>query len=291
MSPPTTGSKALQPDRSSQSGVPPTSERASVKKSVPRVAAGTKPDDLTALSDIESIDKSALYNSRVITFKQISQMTPELLDRVLQKGRAPKKGGQRCAKLIAEAKSMVEEVAAIERVPDTPVHTGPVTAVAFSPDGTRIASASDDMTLKLWEGSGEQKLVRTIKGHRNNLKSVAFNHRGNWVVTGSWDKTVILWATRNGKRLQTFKGHSAPVWSVAFSPAGLKIVSGGEDGIKLWDVSIGALSRSFEGHSDTVTSVAFSRDGKKIVSGSYDCLLYTSPSPRDATLSRMPSSA
>ena len=237
---------------------------------VPVIAAGAEPDDLTALNDIERTAQNALNKSGVKTYRQISQLTPGMLDRLLKKGRAPRKGRKRCAKVIAEAKSLVEKAVAAESLSNTQGHTGPVTAVAFSPDGKQIVSASDDMTLKLWEGSGERKCLRTFNGHENNVKSVAFSPGGNRIVTGSWDETLILWSARNGNKIRTFIGHSTPVWSVAFSPTGQQIVSGGEDGIKLWDAASGRELRSFGGHSDTVTSVAFSPSGREIVSGSFD---------------------
>ena len=81
-------------------------------------------------------------------------------------------------------------------------------------------------------------------------------------------------------------GHSSDVLSVAFSPDGKLALSGSRDTtLKLWEVSTGRELRTFNGHSSSVESVAFSPDGKLALSGSDDktmnCLLYTSPSPRD----------
>ena len=241
---------------------------------VPVIAAVAEPDDLTALSYIERDAQKKLNQSGVKTYQQISQLTPDELIRLFKKSGAPMKGRlskarQRCAKMIAEAKSLVEKSAA-ENLADTQGHTGPVTSVAFSKGGKWIASASDDMTLKLWDGMGERKCLRTFNGHESNVKSVAFSPGGNRIVTGSWDKTLILWSAVNGEKIRTFNGHSTPVWSVAFSPTGQQIVSGGEDGIKLWDAHSGRELLSFSGHSDTVTSVAFSPSGREIVSGSDD---------------------
>ena len=84
----------------------------------------------------------------------------------------------------------------------------------------------------------------------------------------------------------TLQGHSNAVNCVSFSPDGTKVASGSNDNtVKLWDVTSGECLQTLEGHSHFVKSVSFSPDGTKV------CLLYTSPSPRDATLSRMPSSA
>ena len=65
-------------------------------------------------------------------------------------------------------------------------------------------------------------------------------------------------------------GHFNPITSVAFSPDGGRVLSGGDNTIKLWDVTTGALLRTFEGHFNRVTSVAFSPDGTRVLSGSHD---------------------
>ena len=65
----------------------------------------------------------------------------------------------------------------------------------------------------------------------------------------------------------TLAGHTNEVWSVAFSPDGKRIVSGGDDAVKLWDAGTGQELLTVKGHGDIVTSVAFSRDGNRIVTG------------------------
>jgi WD40 repeat protein len=72
-------------------------------------------------------------------------------------------------------------------------HTGPVSAVAFSPDGTRIVIGYGDMTARLWNAA-TGKVVATLVGHAAPIGGVAFSPDGTRVVTGSWDNTARLWS-------------------------------------------------------------------------------------------------
>ena len=101
--------------------------------------------------------------------------------------------------------------------------------------------------------------------------SVAFSPDGQYLVSGSWDKTVKLWLVKSGECTRTMEGHSEPVCSVAFSPDGQYLASGsGDKTVKLWHVESGECTRTMRGHSHFVYSVAFSPDGQYLASGSRD---------------------
>jgi WD40 repeat protein len=115
-----------------------------------------------------------------------------------------------------------------------------VTSVAFSPDGTRIVSGSDDGTIRVWDASTSDTVAGPFggfKGHTRSVTSVAFSPDGKRIVSGSVDQTIRVWDAHTGDTVAgPFKGHTNSVTSVAFSPDGTRIVSGSCDQtIRVWD--------------------------------------------------------
>ncbi len=113
--------------------------------------------------------------------------------------------------------------------------------------------------------------LRTLKGHSDEVNSVAFSPDGRLALSGSSDDTLKLWEVATGREVRTLAGHSASVFSVAFSPDGRLALSGSKDKtVRVWDVATGRPLRTLRGHSEYVNSVAFSPDGRLALSGSLD---------------------
>jgi serine/threonine protein kinase/WD40 repeat protein len=94
------------------------------------------------------------------------------------------------------------------------------TALAFSPDGTRLAAAFyKHSTVVLWDVA-KQKQIGTLRGHRENVFDVAFSPDGEWIATGSLDYTARIWETRSGQTVATLSGSSSPAFRVQWSPTG-----------------------------------------------------------------------
>jgi RNA polymerase sigma factor (sigma-70 family) len=151
-------------------------------------------------------------------------------------------------------------------------HTGVVHAVAFSPDGTILASGSGDHTIKLWDVA-TGRVRATLRGHTQGIRSVAFHTDGKTLASGSDDQTVMVWDVATGQQRATLKGHAGRVTAVVFSPDKKTLASGSYDHtVMLWDVTAGKARTSLR-HAGRVTSVAFSPDGKTLASGATDTMV------------------
>ena len=149
-------------------------------------------------------------------------------------------------------------------------HAESVRAVAFSPDGTTVATAGEDTTMKLWTFSGDRSIA-TLRGHTNFVVAVAFSPDGKRLLTASADGTARLWDASTRAWVATLSGHADGVVAAVFSPDGARVATASLDKTaRIWSAKDGTPLRTLAGHAGAVNAVAFSPDGASVVTGSED---------------------
>jgi WD40 repeat protein/transcriptional regulator with XRE-family HTH domain len=145
-------------------------------------------------------------------------------------------------------------------------HTDVVWSAVFSPDGTRVATASADGTAKIWDATTGEDLL-TLKGSDYGIVwDAVFSPDGEVLATAGQDGMVHLWNARTGQEVSRLVGHAEDVFHVEFSPKGSRIATISPDGTaRIWDALTGKELLRLDQGSDAVPYwVAFRPDGLRI---------------------------
>ncbi|MCX4561721.1 NB-ARC domain-containing protein [Streptomyces phaeochromogenes] len=147
-------------------------------------------------------------------------------------------------------------------------HTDSVWSVAIAPDGTWLASASYDKTVRIWDRA-TGTCTTTLTGHTHSVEGVAIAPDGTWLATTSRDETVRIWDRATGTST-TLTGHTDSVSSVAIAPDGTWLATTSHDKtVRIWDRTTGT-STTLTGHTDSVEGVAIAPDGTWLATTSRD---------------------
>ncbi|EIW80774.1 WD40 repeat-like protein [Coniophora puteana RWD-64-598 SS2] len=150
-------------------------------------------------------------------------------------------------------------------------HHETINALSISADGTKLATASDDHTVLLFDTRSMHLLVDPLTGHKGAVYVVKLTPDGTRVVSGGHDNTVRLWDARTGRALHVFETHTGAVRALSVTKDGSKLASGGDDNcVYVWDMrTFERLAGPFQ-HDGSVRSVSFAPDGSRLISGSDD---------------------
>jgi WD40 repeat protein len=132
-----------------------------------------------------------------------------------------------------------------------------VKTLAFSPSGDRLAVATSDNLIRLFDVDGSRQWGAPLAGHRSAVSRMSFSRDGRWLVSGD-DEMVILWDLQTQRPIGTpLHGHTSTVSGIAFDPVSGHLITGDWDGRVLqWDLSPEWLTQLACGRAARQLSVA-----------------------------------
>jgi WD40 repeat protein len=178
-------------------------------------------------------------------------------------------------RLWSLARSSAGDISAVQPLTDPlTAHTDRVASVAFSPDGSILASGSWDNSLVLWNTRTWEQMGNPLKGHTNLVRGIAFSPDGQVLASGASDDIAILWDIQGRQSLgRAIARHGSEIVSIASSPNGSLLAMGTADSaVLLLDISGSEpVSHTLSGHTEGwVNDVAFSPDGRTLASAGDD---------------------
>jgi WD40 repeat protein/serine/threonine protein kinase len=148
-------------------------------------------------------------------------------------------------------------------------HTSLIHALTWRPDSKRLATASADSTVKVWDVQ-QGNVVLTFAGHKGGVETVAWSPDGKRLASASADRTVKVWDADTGKEIATSRSSDQPVHAVAWDADSRRLALATEDKVVVVPVAGKGKSLSLEGHHGPVLAMAWSPDGKYLATASAD---------------------
>ena len=144
-------------------------------------------------------------------------------------------------------------------------HSNFVDSVKFSPDGRKLATASQDGTARVWDVAKSRELFEFPLGVAGNV-TLAFSPDGKSLAATGHNNGATVWDLTSGKEVVSLTGHSTPLAQLTFNPKGTQLATAGEDGVRIWDLDSGKEVLTLEG-AGSIYGVAFSPNGQYLATG------------------------
>ncbi|MFZ5879213.1 MAG: hypothetical protein ACOY0R_07575 [Chloroflexota bacterium] len=156
-------------------------------------------------------------------------------------------------------------------------HAGAAWSVSFSPSGQRVASVGLDGSLKVWD-TITGRLLKTVSvlapaPDHFGATSAAFSPNGRQLAVATGDGRVLLFDSSTWEQVDARQMQAGPIWGLAFSPDGALLISSGQEGAQVWNLSDQTVQFLLDGHNGEVGAVAFSPDGTRIATAGADGLV------------------
>jgi eukaryotic-like serine/threonine-protein kinase len=149
-------------------------------------------------------------------------------------------------------------------------HNAPITGLAWSPDSARVASASYDTTVQLWNPNTDATLG-IYNQNVGPVNALSWSPSSSYIASSDYTHAVQVWDARLLQTLQIYSNHKDVVRTLAWSPNALSVASGSADSsVQVWRALSGNMTLNYQGHKGAVNSVSWSSDGMYIASASDD---------------------
>ncbi len=149
-------------------------------------------------------------------------------------------------------------------------HKDNIPHIAWSPDGSRVATASSDKKSVIWDAN-TGTAIHSLNAHGGQILHISWSPDGSKVATASWDKAGAIWDAISGIKLYSLIGHNDIVNHISWSPDGSMVATASEDGNSIiWDVKSGKRIHTLIGHTHTVNVISWSPDGSRVATASDD---------------------
>jgi WD40 repeat protein len=146
-------------------------------------------------------------------------------------------------------------------------HSDTVFGVAFSPDGTKLATCAADKFVKVFE-MPSRKFLKSFEGHTHHVLDVGWKGDGKFLASASADNSIKVWNYETGEQARTIPAHGKQVTRLLFKGATAECVTvSGDQTVRMWNVDNGGNTRNFGGNNDYLYAVGISPDGAVVAAG------------------------